>query len=342
MRVVQYFRRPGPGRHSIERLYQDVRAHLPVDIEVYTCVSCHESQGLWRRLSDMVRARANQGDVNHVTGDVNFLTFLLERRRTILTIHDCAPMQRLSGAKRWLWWLFWLWMPERRSTAIVAVSEATRSEILRYLRCDPSKVHVIHNNVSAEFRAEPRPFNRERPRVLHIGTMPNKNLERTAQALQGLGCRLVIIGRLNDSQRVALDRLEIEYENLTELSTKALRDEYVRCDLLVFASTLEGFGLPIIEAQAVGRPVVTSNLLSMPEVAGDAACFVDPFDVASIRSGVRRVIEDEVYRAELIERGFVNVRRFSVEIVAARYAALYRNVHAAASAATAGALRAQK
>ena len=118
------------------------------------------------------------------------------------------------------------------------------------------------------------------------------------------------------------------FKNIFDLSREELVEQYQRCDLLIFASTYEGFGLPIVEANAVGRPVVTSNLWSMPEVAGNAACLVDPLDVASIRAGICRVIQDSAYRERLVEAGFENVKRFQVEGIAAQYANLYRSVYA--------------
>ena len=99
-------------------------------------------------------------------------------------------------------------------------------------------------------------------------------------------------------------------------------------DLLVFVSTYEGFGLPILEAQATGRPVITSNVLSMPEVAGDSACLVDPFDVSSIRKGILKVINDPAYREKLIKRGFENVKRFQPDKIAEQYADIYRGLFA--------------
>jgi glycosyltransferase involved in cell wall biosynthesis len=95
------------------------------------------------------------------------------------------------------------------------------------------------------------------------------------------------------------------------------------CDLLLFPSLHEGFGLPIVEAQATGRPVVTSDREPMTEVSGGAAVLVDPEDVASIRTGVLRVLEDHQLAAELVRRGRVNVGRFSASAVAAQYAAIY-------------------
>ena len=328
IRVTHYMRRPEFGVYSLERLYEDVRTHLPADFQVSICVSRLFSRGLFGRLYDIVRSRYCQGDVNHVTGDVHFLTYLMDRRRTVLTILDCVTLERLQGFKRWLLWLFWYWLPEKRCAVIIVISEATRQQVLQHLHCNPDKVRVIYCNVSEEFKPVPKPFNASRPRILHIGTTPNKNLERLVAALESLGIELVIIGKLTESQSHALKQYRVSYDNYVNLSREALVEQYYRCDVLLFASTYEGFGLPIVEANAVGRAVVTSNIWSMPEVAGDAACLVDPFDVASIRAGICRVIEDAAYRKHLVERGFENVKRFHIETIAAQYAALYRDIHA--------------
>lgn len=285
------------------------------------------------RLWDLFAARRHQGDVTHVTGDVHYLTFLLDRRRTVLTVHDLVLLGRLRGIRRWILWLLWYWLPIRRSAAIVTISEATRRELLAHVHCDPAKVHVIHNPVSDAFVPVPKAFDADCPRILQIGTTPNKNVERVAQALRDIPCKLVVIGALNENQRAALEGNGIHYENHVGLSRDAVVDQYSACDLLVFASTYEGFGLPILEAQAVGRPVVTGNVSSMPEVAGDGACLVDPFDVAALRSGILRVIGDAGFRRQLIDAGQRNVRRFSTEAVAEHYAALYRTIAALGTAA---------
>jgi glycosyltransferase involved in cell wall biosynthesis len=326
MQVTHFMRRPRANVFSLERLYEDVRGAIPVDchVKVWTCRN--PSTGLWPRLKDLWAARRAQGDVNHVTGDVHYLTFLLDPERTVLTIADLVSLDRLHGIRRWLLWLLWYWLPVRRSRFIVTISEATRAALLNSVRCDPARVTVIHCNVSEEFRPLPRPFNVRCPRILQVGTKPNKNLERVAAALEDVNCRLVIVGPLSEEQLVALRRHQIDYENCFGLSREELIAQYIAADMLIFASTFEGFGLPIVEAQAVGRPVVTSDLQSMPEVAGQAACFVDPFDVASIRAGVMKVIEDATYREQLIEKGYRNVERFRTASVAEHYAALYRKI----------------
>ena len=324
--VTHFMRRPRPNVFSIDRVFDDIRWGLPADVSaaVWTCANF--STGLLPRLKDIWSARSQQRDVNHVTGDVHYLTYLLDRDRTVLTIHDLVLLGRLSGVRRWLVWFLWYWLPVWRSRVVVTISEATRRALLDSVRCDPAKVRVIHNPVSEEFRPVPRPFDTASPRILQIGTRPNKNVERVAEALAGIPCRLAVVGPLSDEQAATLRRHGIDWESHVGLSREGLVAQYTEADMLVFVSTYEGFGLPIVEAQAVGRPVVTSDLSSMPEVAGNAACLVDPVDIASIRAGVLRVIGDESYRTQLIEAGFRNAERFRAGAVAEEYAALYREI----------------
>ena len=105
-----------------------------------------------------------------------------------------------------------------------------------------------------------------------------------------------------------------------------MRTQYQLADIIVLPSTYEGFGMPILEAQAVGRPVLTSNISSMPEVAGDAACLVNPYDVNEIRAGINKIISDDNYRESLIQKGFENIKRYNPERIATDYYELYQRV----------------
>jgi len=273
----------------------------------------------------------HQGDINHITGDVHFLSFLMRRRKTILTIHDCVSLERLSGIRYWVYWFFWYWLPSRRCAVITVISESTRQELQRHLPRVACRIEVVPDCVSDAFQYSEHEFNEVCPRILQVGTTDNKNLDRVACALEGQSCRLVIVGKLSERQLSVLRRHGIEYESHVGISSEEMVDQYHRADIVMFASLYEGFGLPILEANAVGRPVITSNLYSMPEVGGDAACYVDPYDVDSIRNAVHRIVKDSEYRDQLIEQGRVNMRRFTTQSVAQRYTNLYIQVHNARS-----------
>jgi glycosyltransferase involved in cell wall biosynthesis len=169
----------------------------------------------------------------------------------------------------------------------------------------------------------PKTFNKQEPVILQIGTKPNKNVTRLVQALKGISCRLEIVGEVSESLRSELEACQVRYNDSKNLTNEQVLEKYQSCDILSFVSTYEGFGMPIVEANATGRVVVTSNILSMPEVAGDAAHLVDPFDVSSIRAGILKVIEDDHYREKLIANGFKNRQRFDVNEIAQQFTSVY-------------------
>jgi glycosyltransferase involved in cell wall biosynthesis len=327
MHVVHFQRNPFPGQISIELLFASLRdAMHELGQNVTAAVAPYRSRGFWPRLASIAWARRNQGEVNHVTGDVHFLALGLPGERTILTIHDCFALERLTGAKHWLMRKFWFEWPIRRAAMVTVISAETKRQLLRYIDVPEEKIVVIPNAVSPIFQPCPRAFRAERPQILHIGTMPNKNLPRLIEALRGMTCRLKVIGMLDADQRHRLETLGVRYDVDSNLDLQAMYRAYCDADLVSFVSTHEGFGMPIVEAQWVERPVVTSNCSSMPEVAGEAACLVDPYDVASIRQGIERVINDTVYRSRLIEQGRANRERYSLSEVAAQYVAIYRRL----------------
>ena len=267
-------------------------------------------------------AYRNQGDVNHVTGDIHFSAILLEKKKTLLTVLDCGMLSTSTGIKHALLKYFWFTLPLKKCALVTVISTATKNELLKYTNYPEALVHVIPVAISPEFTYQPKTFNNQ-PVILQVGTTHNKNLERLIKALKGINCRLNIIGTLTDSIKQSLTENNISYSNATDLSQEQLIREYVNCDMISFVSTYEGFGMPIVEANAIGRPVITSNILSMPEVAGNAACLVDPFDIEDIRRGILRIIDDENYRSQLIKEGLVNCRRFDPQKIADRYLELY-------------------
>jgi glycosyltransferase involved in cell wall biosynthesis len=327
MTILHLHRKPHPFHFSIEQLFETVRAHFPEGVEVKTAVCPQPSQGLAPRLKNLWFARGLRADIYHITGDVHYLALALPGRKTILTIHDLGFLRQPNPMLRKILYWFWLKLPVARVRLVTTISEATKQDILRWLpACPPEKIWVIPNPVLPFFQPVARPFNDACPTVLLVGTKPNKNLPRQLEALAGISCRVQLIGERKAEIESLLHRLQLPHVWLERLAQEELLQAYAASDLLLFASTLEGFGMPILEAQAVGRPVITSNCSSMPEVAGPGACLVDPFDVESIRAGILRVIQNTAYRAELLRLGQENAKRFSAEEVARRYAEAYGEI----------------
>lgn len=326
MRITYFHRYPIDGAYSIERHFEDVRKALPPHIKYYKVMMKYPSKGIFPRLYNALTVIRNQNDVNHITGDVHYLAIFLKKRKTLLTICDCYLLERLHGIRKAIAFFFWYWLPEKRSVLISVISESAKIEILKYLKCSPDKIRVVHCSVSLIFKYVPRVFNSQKPIILQVGTTENKNLIRVSRALKGISCILHVVGSLSKEHIRSFEEDHIDYSNVWKLSNEEMVRQYQNCDLMIFASTYEGFGVPILEAQATGRPVVTSNLLSMPEVAGDAACLVDPFDVDDVRNGINRVIQDRDYREDLVRKGLKNVERFRPAKVAEQYVRLYEEL----------------
>lgn len=326
-KVVHFHRKPLPSHHSIEELFSSLREAMENNrFAVCEATLPNYSKGVWPRISNCRWAARHQGDVNHITGDVNYIAFSLPADRTILTIHDCHLIERLGGVRRKVAKALWFDLPIRRVRAVTVVSQTTRRQLIRHVPSAADKIVVIPNAVSKRFRPWPSAFNDARPRILQIGTKPNKNVTNLIRAISGIPCTLVIIGPVPASLENELASNHIDWESYSGLTTDEVYDVYKSCDIVAFVSTYEGFGMPVVEAQWVERPVVASNCSAMPEVAGRGACFVDPLDPASIRTGLLRVIHDHDFRAELLDFGRQNRKRFQLDEVAKQYQDLYAAV----------------
>jgi glycosyltransferase involved in cell wall biosynthesis len=328
MKIVYFSRKPRAlGNFSIETYFKLIRENLGEEFEAVNCEAPFENNGLFKRLGNAIYCAFKQGDVNHITGDVHYLATFLKKRKTILTILDCGMLHELTGLKHKIFKLFWFEIPFKKVKIITAISTATKNDIIKLTACPEEKIKVIYVAISNIFSRCEKIFNTAEPRILQIGTAHNKNLERLIPALNGINCKLVIIGKIDGPTVLLLQQNQIKYELFDRrLSEDEVVEEYKKCDILAFVSTLEGFGMPIIEANTVGRIVITGNISSMPEISGDAACLVDPFSVEAILIGLKKVINDKEYRDELIENGFKNAQRFTIKTLADEYAAIYKSL----------------
>jgi glycosyltransferase involved in cell wall biosynthesis len=316
-----------PGRFfSIERVFRQIIPFIGPEMSVIEWTAPFAKASPADIAGNIRAAGKCRADVYHVTGDIHYIVASLPRRLTMLTIHDCVFLYSATGIKRRiLKWLL-LDMPVRRCRLITTISEATKKDILRFTGCPPEKVVVIPDPVADTIRYIPAPFRSQEPVILFVGITDNKNLIRTAEALGGIPCRLHIVGKLSPPQEEALIRHGIRYTSCSGLSDEEMATQYADADLVLFPSTFEGFGLPIVEGQKAGRPVITSDISPMRETAGAGACLADPYDIAAIRQAVMRVIGDAAYREQLVQAGFLNITRFSPAAVAKEYISCYKRL----------------
>lgn len=218
----------------------------------------------------------------------------------------------------------------RVSDFVIADSLATKNDLVSLYALDPEHVQVVYPGIDPDLKpvtdvealtAVQYKFGITAPYLLYIGTLqPRKNLLRLIQAYaqSNIQHALVIAGKkgwlsqpileavwalpLSIQQRILLPGFVAEEDKAALLSGAAA---------LLFPSLYEGFGFPVLEGQACGVPVLTSNSSSLPEVAGNGALLVDPLDTNQITAGLQRIVEDEALRTELVQHGFENVGRFT-------------------------------
>lgn len=334
MKISYFFRKSSPAFHSIEEQFFAVQKELPDDVSYKNIFSKYHSKGIFRRFFITVQAAFQQGDINHITGDIHFAALFLKKRKTVLTVHDIGSaimrevksQKKKKGVKLKILRWFWFTMPFKRVKYVTVISEFTKREILKNFKINEEKIMVIPDCVSPDIKFSEKEFNKKKPKILQIGTKENKNLQNLIPALKNIPCELTIAGKLNESQKSLLKQNNIDYKNVYNLNYDEIIKLYFETDMVSFISTYEGFGVPILEAQATGRPVITSNISPMTEIAGEGAVFVDPFNVEEIKNGILSVMNHKSLRETCIKKGKENVKVYSAKSVAMRYMEVYERV----------------
>jgi glycosyltransferase involved in cell wall biosynthesis len=269
--------------------------------------------------------------------------------KTLLTVHDLSfvrvPESAQPSLKRYLDDV----VPRsvRRADHILADSQATKDDLISLYGTPPGKVSVLLSGVDARFHRVDHPASQAaarakydipaRPYLFMVGTVqPRKNYRRLIQALASLrgGGRdigLVIAGGkgwLEDPIYASLRETGMtEFVHFIGFADDTdLPALYSGAAVCAMPSLYEGFGLPVLEAMACGTPVLTSNVSSLPEVAGDAALTVTPTDLEAITAALARLLDDQALRENLVERGYAQAARFTWERAAQQLRGVYQEL----------------
>jgi len=342
--LLRHLRQADDGLHYTVLLGE---GELPSDVNLMALQSRWPTSRaavrvVWEQLAQPWLLRRIGADLVH--GPV-FVGPIFAPCPVVVTIHDLSFLRfpELFRPANRIYLTILTRLSVRRARRLIAVSSHAAAETTRLLGVPSERIDVVYHGVDPAFR--PLPFEqvaafRQRQgllerSVLFVGTLePRKNLVRLVEAFARIheSDRQVVLvlaggrGWLTDELFARIEALGLGQRVV--LPGYVMNEElplwYNAATMLAYPSIYEGFGLPVLEAQACGTPVLTSNVSSLPEAAGGAALMVDPYNVEALAEGLNRLLTDGPLRQELRERGLVHARQFSWPSSAQETARVYR------------------
>ena len=325
-KTVIFIRKKRPEANSIEEIFNSLIKYLGDDVELLE-LPC-SGASISAIVKNIHFARKHRGDINHITGEVHYIA-LGTGCRTLITIHDVQSIIRggriAKTIKKWLWFN----LPLLIARTVSVISSFTKHELVLLCPFAEKKISVVNNPINdlqIISPTVPRRMASTKKTILHIGTKANKNLEGVFRAITNLPIQLVVIGAMTKEQQLLADSSGVEYENYYNLPYSKVLELYTLADVVTFPSFYEGFGMPILEANLIGIPVLASDIDVLHEVAGNAAYFINPYSIEDIRHGVIELLDNNKLRASLISNGRKNIMRFSPQNIARQYKSLYNQL----------------
>lgn len=335
------------GRNKIDKNYSDL------NIKVNVCRLF--PYGVYRRIWDKVHLKYNT-ILNSKSEIYHFFDYIVPPNiegKVITTIHDMTyvlypeivEQKTMNRIKKGIEYSI------NRADKIITVSESSKNDIVKYLNVPENKIDVVYNGV--EYNKFAKSYNEEdnlrirekyklpKNYILYMGTLePRKNIESIVEAfklfneksdLKEKNFKLVIAGKkgwlfesiFNLVETLKLQDDVIFTDYIDEVDKPII---YQMARLFVFPSIYEGFGIPVLEAMAASVPVITSNVSSLPEVAGDAAILVEPKDVKSIAENMHKILSDNDLRDKLICKGHIQAKKFTWEASAEKLYKIYKSM----------------
>lgn len=321
-----WFRNPLKEYFSIENVFNGLAAELQKEASVsiqkkYVPLTSSSLKTVWTNIQF---AKKNNNGINHVTGDIYYITPYLKGKK-IITIHDFVLFRRTqSFVKQQVFKYLWYTEPIKAADVITVISPQIKKELLDLFKVSEQKIRVIPNFYNPIYTSLQKNYNPIDNQILFIGDTENKNLTRVINALEGLKIKLQIVGRptVNDVQ--LLVKKNIQYQMHNNITDEELGLLYQTSSMLLFPSLYEGFGLPIIEAQAVGLPVITSNVEPMSWVADKGAVLVNPTDEKTLREAIISLQNNPQLVQQIVAEGFKNIQRFSLSHISNQYLQCYQ------------------
>ena len=310
------------NQNSVERFANELKKNLNLKPHIINIIKCPvASKGLIKRIYLIIWAYFNQGDVNHILGDINFISLLMNRNKTINTFLDCRLLSEFNGFKKLIYKFFWFIFPIKNSIHNTFISNFTRLEIEKVLKKKISNSSVIPVPLvkNLDFKIN---INKKK-KILIVGTLHHKNINNMIKSLINLNVDLTIVGELKEYLKDLCKKKGIKFKNYVNISDNKIKSLYKNNDILLMVSMYEGFGMPIIEAQASGMAVITSNREPMISVVGKKGLIVNPNKPKEISKMVKKLSKNKKFYLENIKYGKKNSKNFRSEIICKKYRELY-------------------
>jgi len=323
-------------KSGVDKYSQEIAKRLDVKkVESRRYLSLIEAY----QLLQLIRS---QDDIVHLPNQ-NFARYaLFIKNPFIVTVHDlircCFSFSKETITEKILLKLDVRCI--KQASHIIAVSQYTKNDLIKYLKMPEDKIKVIYNGIDHSIF---KPYNtkvRDKPYILYVGSeRPRKNLDGLIEAFAILGkdfpeLELVKIGTSGRSEEYRYDTMKkLDNLGITQnvifighIPELDLAYYYSSALLLAYPSLYEGFGLPPVEAMACGCPVVTSDNSSLPEIMGDAGIMVNPYDTDSLAQAMREVLTDSKLRNDMVSKGLKQVKKFSWDRAAIETQEVYEKV----------------
>ena len=329
MKILFIHRQKDPAKPSIYRTFEPLINFYKEEndvTEIFLPFGAGSLSNIIRNIWYVRKHRIKDG-INHVTGETHYAILGLIGVPSVLTIHDdyAITSSPRKGFSQWIKEILYITLPVKLADCVLCITPTTKKKIDGYVKNNKTKV-LTHQDLSADFPYSPRRFNTECPTIFHMGTAPNKNLETTLKAVSGLNCKLRVLKKMTKEQTQLAQELKINYINRFNLSNEEVFEEYRQADIILFPSLFEGLGMPILEGQSVGRPVITTNKEPMNWVAGDEGAMLvnDPLNSDEIRTSIIRLCTEDNLRDSLVMKGLENIKRFRLPNIAQSYLEIYK------------------
>ncbi len=264
---------------------------------------------------------------------------IIHPKKTIVTVHgleyEFCPEAYPFLAR--LYMRFFIRHSCRVASTVICVSENTKRDVMRLYGTPEEKIRVVYEGFERIKNQESRIKNGiQKPYLLFIGRLEErKNLKRIIEAFEilkkwhGIPHDLMLVGKPGYGyggikSLILNSQFSIHLKELGYVSEEEKWSLLANADVFLFPTLYEGFGIPVLEAQAAGAPVVASNTSSLPEVGGEGAVYADPLSAESIAEAIQKLLSDEAFRDDIIRKGLENVKRFSWHGCAGEIASLLR------------------